>query len=212
MLQFTNIYLSALLAMSCSNLSAKNFIIDIAYESDFYLSSQTQLTKDLNNIKSKNDVEKILLNQDWIKSYYLKLHPFTKEVSVSIINKKPIYILNDMHYVDENSNLFKFDQTQLDLIRVNGPINNRDKILFIIESIKEIQQKNYPLIIEIINYDHVSGWQVKTQKYNIKFGKNIPKSKFKTLKDTLNYLYERRTIPSMIDLRYKDGVALDYGK
>jgi hypothetical protein len=212
MRQFTNIYLSALLAMSCSNLSAKNFIIDIAYESDFYLSSQTQLTKDLNNIKSKNDVEKILLNQDWIKSYYLKLHPFTKEVSVSIINKKPIYILNDMHYVDENSNLFKFDQTQLDLIRANGPINNRDKILFIIESIKEIQQKNYPLIIEVINYDHVSGWQVKTQKYNIKFGKNIPKSKFKTLKDTLNYLYERRAIPSMIDLRYKDGVALDYGK
>ena len=212
MRQFTNIYLSALLAMCCSNLLAKNFIIDITYESDFYLSSQTQLTKDLNNIKSKNDVEKILLNQDWIKSYYLKLHPFTKEVSVSIINKKPIYILNDMHYVDENSNLFKFDQTQLDLIRVNGPINNRDKILFIIESIKEIQQKNYPLIIEVINYDHVSGWQVKTQKYNIKFGKNIPKSKFKTLKDTLNYLYERRAIPSMIDLRYKDGVALDYGK
>ena len=212
MRHFTNIYLSALLAIFCSNLSAKNFIVDITYESDFYLSSQTQLTKDLNNIKSKKDVEKILLDQDWIKSYYLKSHPFTKEVSVSIINKKPIYILNDQHYVDENSNLFKFDQTQLDLIRVNGPINNRDKILFIIESIKEIQQKNHPLVIEMINYDHVSGWQVKTQKYNIKFGKNVSKSKFKTLKDTLNYLYERRTIPSMIDLRYKDGVALDYGK
>ena len=208
----TNIYLPALLAIFCFNLSAKNFIIDITYESDFYLSSQTQLTKDLNNIKSKNDVEKILLDQDWIKSYYLKSHPLTKEVSVSIINKKPIYILNEKHYVDENSNLFKFDQTQLDLIRVNGPITNRDEILFIIESIKEIQQKNYPLIIEMINYDHVSGWQVKTQKFNIKFGKNIPKSKFKTLKDTLNYLYERRSIPSMIDLRYKDGVALDYGK
>ena len=212
MRQFTNIYLSALLAICCSNLLAKSFIIDITYESDFYLSSQTQLTKDLNNIKSKKDVEKILLDQDWIKSYYLKSHPFTKEVSVSIINKKPIYILNDQHYVDENSNLFKFDQTQLDLIRVNGPINNRDKILFVIESIKEIQQKNHPLVIEMINYDHVSGWQVKTQKYNIKFGKNVSKSKFKTLKDTLNYLYERRTIPSMIDLRYKDGVALDYGK
>ena len=208
----TNIYLPALLVIFCFNLSANNVIINITYESDFYLSSQTQLTKDLNNIKSKNDVEKILLDQDWIKSYYLKSHPLTKEVSVSIINKKPIYILNEKHYVDENSNLFKFDQTQLDLIRVNGPITNRDEILFIIESIKEIQQKNYPLIIEMINYDHVSGWQVKTQKFNIKFGKNIPKSKFKTLKDTLNYLYERRSIPSMIDLRYKDGVALDHGK
>ena len=208
----TNIYLPALLVIFCFNLSANNFIINITYESDFYLSSQTQLTKDLNNIKSKKDVEKILLDQDWIKSYYLKSHPLTKEVSVSIINKKPIYILNEKHYVDENSNLFKFDQTQLDLIRVNGPITNRDEVLFIIESIKEIQQKNYPLIIEMINYDHVSGWQVKTQKFNIKFGENIPKSKFKTLKDTLNYLYERRSIPSMIDLRYKDGVALDYGK
>ena len=208
----TNIYLPALFVIFCFNLSANNFIINITYESDFYLSSQTQLTKDLNNIKSKNDVEKILLDQDWIKSYYLKSHPLTKEVSVSIINKKPIYILNEKHYVDENSNLFKFDQTQLDLIRVNGPITNRDEILFIIESIKEIQQKNYPLIIEMINYDHVSGWKVKTQKFNIKFGKNIPKSKFKTLKDTLNYLYERRSIPSMIDLRYKDGVALDHGK
>ena len=208
----TNIYLPALLVIFCFNLSANNFIINITYESDFYLSSQTQLTKDLNNIKSKNDVEKILLDQDWIKSYYLKSHPLTKEVSVSIINKKPIYILNEKHYVDENSNLFKFDQTQLDLIRVNGPITNRDEILFIIESIKEIKQKNYPLIIETIDYDHVSGWQVKTQKFNIKFGKNIPKSKFNTLKDTLNYLYERRSIPSMIDLRYKDGVALDHGK
>ena len=208
----TNIYLPALLVIFCFNLSANNFIINITYESDFYLSSQTQLTKDLNNIKSKKDVEKILLDQDWIKSYYLKSHSLTKEVSVSIINKKPIYILNEKHYVDENSNLFKFDQTQLDLIRVNGPITNRDEILFIIESIKEIQQKNYPLIIEMINYDHVSGWQIKTQKFNIKFGKNIPNSKFKTLKDTLNYLYERRSIPSMIDLRYKDGVALDYGK
>ena len=109
MRQPNNIYLPALLAIFCFNLSAKNFIIDITYESDFYLSSQTQLTRDLNNIKSKRDVEKMLLDQDWIKSYYLKSHPFTKEVSVSIINKKPIYILNEKHYVDENSNLFKFE-------------------------------------------------------------------------------------------------------
>ena len=38
------------------------------------------------------------------------------------------------------------------------------------------------------------------------------KTEITSLKDTLNYLYENRKIPSMIDLRYKDGVALDYGK
>ena len=141
---------SLCLVLSCFAVSAKNFVIEITYESNFYLSSQTQLTKDLNNIKSKKDIEEIILKQDWIKSYYLKSQPFTKKVSVSITNKKPVYILNDKYYADESSNLFKFDQTQLGLIRVNGPIDDREKILYIIESIKEIQQKNNLLRIETI--------------------------------------------------------------
>jgi hypothetical protein len=119
---------SLYLVLSCFAVSAKNFVIEITYESNFYLSSQTQLIKDLNNIKSKKDIEEIILKQDWIKSYYLKSQPFTKKVSVSITNKKPVYILNDKYYADESSNLFKFDQTQLGLIRVNGPIDDREKI------------------------------------------------------------------------------------
>ena len=43
-------------------------------------------------------------------------------------------------------------------------------------------------------------------------GNKLSNNKFNSLKDTLNYLYENGKIPSMIDLRYKDGVALDYGK
>ena len=43
-------------------------------------------------------------------------------------------------------------------------------------------------------------------------GNKLSNNKFNLLQDTLNYLYENRKIPSMIDLRYKDGVALDYGK
>ena len=43
-------------------------------------------------------------------------------------------------------------------------------------------------------------------------GNKVSNNKFNSLKDTLNYLYENRKIPSMIDLRYKNGVALDYGK
>ena len=46
----------------------------------------------------------------------------------------------------------------------------------------------------------------------IKIGNKLLNNKINSLKDTLNYLYENRKIPSMIDLRYKDGVALDYGK
>ena len=38
------------------------------------------------------------------------------------------------------------------------------------------------------------------------------KRQLKTFKDTENYLYEIRKIPSIIDMRYKEGVALNYGK
>ena len=36
-------------------------------------------------------------------------------------------------------------------------------------------------------------------------------NKFKLFKETLNYLSINNKIPSMIDLRYKDGVALKNG-
>ena len=66
--------------------------------------------------------------------------------------------------------------------------------------------------LKTISYNHASGWKIKTNKFEIKLGKNISRTKFKSLKDTLNYLYDKRKIPTMIDLRYKDGVALSYGK
>ena len=51
-----------------------------------------------------------------------------------------------------------------------------------------------------------------TNSFQIKLGKTISDVKLESLQDTLNYLYENRKIPSMIDLRNKDGVALNYGK
>ena len=55
---------------------------------------------------------------------------------------------------------------------------------------------------------------LNSKRIVIKVGSSLlfSNNKFNSLKDTLNYLYENRKIPSMIDLRYKDGVALDYGK
>ena len=63
-----------------------------------------------------------------------------------------------------------------------------------------------------INYSHVSGWAIQTNSSIIKIGKNIDEKKFKLLRETLNYLNDKRKIPNMIDLRYKDGAALNYGK
>ena len=41
---------------------------------------------------------------------------------------------------------------------------------------------------------------------------SFPQEELKSFKDTANYLFEIRKIPSIIDMRYKDGVALKYGK
>ena len=45
----------------------------------------------------------------------------------------------------------------------------------------------------------------------IKLGKEITNKKFKLLEETIEYLDINNKIPSMIDLRYKDGVAIKNG-
>jgi len=66
--------------------------------------------------------------------------------------------------------------------------------------------------LKTIEYSYVSGWEVTTNSFVVKIGKQLSEKKFKSLRDTLNYLYENKRNPSMIDLRYKDGVALNYGE
>ena len=66
--------------------------------------------------------------------------------------------------------------------------------------------------IDRIDYNLITGWDVITGSTLIRFGKDISKKRVKIFGDTLNYLYDNGKIPSIIDMRYKDGVALNYGK
>jgi hypothetical protein len=64
-----------------------------------------------------------------------------------------------------------------------------------------------------LDFKYSSGWiLVSKNNTEIKFGKVISKDRLNSFKQSLNYVYESNSIPSMIDLRYKDGVALNYGK
>ena len=120
-------------------------------------------------------------------------------------------ILNNEFYVDDKLKLFKFDNTLSNLIIVTGPIGDMAMVFKLIKSIENSNMVN-PLTIKKINFNFTSGWIIKTDRYVIKLGNDLDDNKFKSLKDTLNYLYDKRKIPSMIDLRYKDGVALNYGE
>ena len=190
-------------------INADDLVFDINYESGMQLDSQKFFNESLSLVISKKELRLLLEEQDWIASYTIRSLPFSKKVHISISNRIPIFILNDRYYVDKDLKKFKFDFTDTSLIKINGDIKDLDNILLLIDLFSAYKETNFALIS--INFNHVRGWLINTDSSVIKLGKKIDNIKIKNTKDTLNYLYEKRKIPKIIDLRYKDGVALKHG-
>lgn len=189
---------------------ADNFDIELTLDSEISYESQKIFINSLKGIKSKRDLEKLIKNQDWIDEYYLNFIPLSKSVKLSITPRKPFFILNNRYFVDRELKKFKFFNSDLNLVLVSGPIDDLNDPLKIINFFNDYEKKIFNL--KTIEYSYVSGWEVKTNSFVVKIGKQLSEKKFKSLRDTLNYLYENKRNPSMIDLRYKDGVALNYGE
>ena len=203
------LYISILFLFTSLNVSSQ-YLINLNFESGFEFESQKKLVSELKNSKSKKQIEKILKRQDWIKDFSLVYKPFKKEVYLSIVNREPIFVLNNQFFYDINLHKFKFDNSKKDLVIVQGPIKNEEDILLLINRIESVANINFE--INKINYSYVNGWDVITDKLLIRFGNNLNEEKFNNFEYTLNYLFENGKNPSIIDMRYKDGVALNYGK
>ena len=203
------LYISVLFLFTSLNVSSQ-YLINLNFESGFEFESQKKLVSELKNSKSKKQIEKILKRQDWIKDFSLVYKPFKKEVYLSIVNREPIFVLNNQFFYDVNLHKFKFDNSKKDLVIVQGPIKNEEDILLLINRIESVANINFE--INKINYSYVNGWDVITDKLLIRFGNNLNEEKFNNFEYTLNYLFENGKNPSIIDMRYKDGVALNYGK
>tara|TARA_Y200000002_G_scaffold372341_1_gene370016 strand:- start:1769 stop:2347 length:579 start_codon:yes stop_codon:yes gene_type:complete len=184
--------------------------ININYESGFEYKSQKMLLKDLEKESSRLGIQALIQKQDWIENYSIIYKPFKKKVFISIKNREPIFILNKEYFYDKNLMKFKYDQSNNELIKVDGDINKIKDVLVLIELVELNNLINFK--INKIEYNFVSGWDVITESTLIRFGKDIPQDRVKNFIDTVNYLYEKKKIPSIIDMRYKDGVAIDYGK
>ena len=184
--------------------------ININYESGFEYQSQVILAKDLQNELSKKGIVNLIKKQDWIDNYSIVFTPFQKKVFINIKNKNPLFVLNSEYFYDKDLSRFEYDQSSNNLIKVHGDISEIKDVLFLIELVES--NKLMDLKIDRIEYSFVNGWDVKTKSILIRFGKDISQQRVKNFKDTLNYVYEIRKIPSIIDMRYRDGVALSYGK
>jgi len=206
---FRNIFLTYLIFFT-TLCTAKNYEINVNFESGFEYKSQEEFVNQLQFLRSTREIEYLVSNQDWIKDYSLRYKPFRKEVFISIRNRLPIFVLNKEFFYDEELNKFNFDQSKKDLIMVQGPIDDVEEVLKLIEVIESNSLIQFK--IESIDYSYVNGWDVKSNKALIRFGKDLSEKRLNNFKDTVNYLFEISRIPSIIDVRYKDGVALKYGK
>ena len=184
--------------------------INIIYESGLEFKSQKLLISKLRNSGSRKEIENHIKSQDWIQEYSLIFKPFKKEIYLNIKNREPVFILNNEFFYDKDLHPFKYDLSRRDLIFAEGPIDKPKTILNLIEEIESIS--NVQFKIKEINYSYVNGWDVVSDKTLIRFGNDLSEKRFKNFKDTSNYLLDIGKIPSIIDMRYKDGVALNYGK
>ena len=180
--------------------------IEINFESGFEFKSQQLLIETLRKTNSKRKIEKVLISEDWIENYSIMQKPFQKKIFIRIKNREPILVLNDEFFYDKNLFRFEYDKSKKDIIFVSAPEDLVEDALMIIARCEA------SIKIKTIKYSHVTGWDIKTDKFLIRFGKHLTEKKFQNFEDTVNYLFEIGKNPSIIDIRYKDGAAIKYGK
>ena len=188
-----------------TNLFAE-YEIEINFESGFEFKNQQLLIETLRKTNSKRKIEKALISEDWIENYSIMQKPFQKKIFIRIKNREPILVLNDKFFYDKDLFRFEYDKSKKDIIFVSAPEDLAEDALQIISRCEA------SIKIKTIKYSHVTGWDIKTDKFLIRFGKHLTEKKFQNFEDTVNYLFEIGKNPSIIDIRYKDGAAIKYGK
>ena len=201
------VYLFLVLLASCSS-DQKNFSFSVDFQSGSLFKSQALFLNNLSKTESRGEIESLIAEQDWILYYSIKYEK-DKKVSISIENKAPIFILNDKYYVDKNFSTFKYDNSNLGFIKVFSPIDEIKNAKTLIDFFEILDNKYMPNLIE---YSYTSGWIASNEKTRISMGKILSNDKLIRLEETINYLNQNTKIPSMIDVRYKDGIAINYGE
>ena len=184
--------------------------IEVTFEDPIEFESQLKFIEGLDDIDSVKSLKNALENQEWIDTYILNKVPFDKNIDVYISSKKPLFNLNNEFYVDYDLDQFSYSASNINYLRVNGDISNLSDIINLIEFVKQLDNNIFNKL-ELIEYSHIFGWLIVLDKTEIKLGKEISNKKLKLLEETIEYLDINNKIPSMIDLRYKDGVAIKNG-
>ena len=183
------------------------------YEINFFEAfDEVYVLEVIHELKYESNIKKIkiLLDQKkWIERYEIQRN-FFKPSSINIVSRKPILIWNDKNFVDRNFFIFpkKESSSSKNILKINCPESLLEEVFkWINYPIDEAENK-----LLSINYDSLEGWIFKFEDFEAKLGKNLDTKKFENLLKTIEYLYEKRKNPSIVDLRSDAGISLKYDK
>ena len=195
--------------LSCSG--DKNENILIVFEKPPTLKKAQELVLNLSSDTPNKNLSKFLNNQNWINSFLIKKHAF-KPLEIFIDSKEPKYIWQENFYLDAGLRKFLYFGEYPDLLHLDMPIEFVDEWLGFEEEIYALTTA-YNYKITSIYYSDAEGWRFTTKSnLQIKLGSNLSSQSLKKILSTLKYIFENNLTPSIIDLRYRDGAALNYGK
>ena len=207
--RFFLLFLIANISFGCSEISSQKTIV--FFENPQFLKQEEDLLITLEDINSYEDLSKFLHNQNWINSFLIK-KSFFKPLKIFIESKEPKYIWQEKFYLDESLSKFLYFEEHPDLLHLNTPIELVDEWLKVEKQFYEVTEA-FNLKISSVTYTEAEGWYFKTRdNLRINMGSNLSYKTFEKLSLTLKYIFEKNLTPSIIDLRYKDGAALNYGK
>ena len=207
--RFLLVFLIVNIILSCSDISNQKTIV--FFENPQFLEQEENLVIALGDINSHKNLYKFLNNQNWINSFLIKKNLF-KPLEIFIESKEPKYIWQEKFYLDKNLSKFSYFQEHPDLLHLNIPIELVAEWLKVEKQFYEVTEA-FNLKISSVSYTEAEGWYFKTRNnLRINMGSDLSIKIFEKLSLALKYIYEKNLTPSIIDLRYRDGAALNYGK
>ena len=207
--RFLLLFLIANIFLGCADISNKKAIV--FFENPQFLEQEKGLLIALEDINSYKNLSEFLQNQNWINSFLIKKNLF-KPLEIFIESKEPKYIWQEKFYLDKNLNKFLYFEEHPDLLHLNAPIELVAEWLKVEKQFYGVTEA-FNLRISSVTYTEAEGWYFKTRNnLRINMGSDLSYKIFEKLSLTLKYIFEKNLTPSIIDLRYKDGAALNYGK
>lgn len=202
-------YLALLLLLGgCNKVDGQHVVV--------YFAETPALLKEVEFIKqipvnfSSQRINTYLRDQLWVETFLIKSNAL-KPTQIFIESKKPKYIWRDEFYLDHKLSQFLYDGLHPHLIHLDMPIEELNTWVEAENQVTLVLDQ-YELIIKKVHYNSAGGWYLLTQNLRINFGDDLSDESYKKLLYTLKYMFENNLTPSIIDLRYKAGAALNYGK